>query len=122
MKRGARGRSNEHRTIAYLAKQNWIAVRAGASKGMGDTDVLAYHIHTGEIKQIQSKSNHHYIKQDLELLRALRKVIDAPNVSIELWDWYDGKRTPIITIIERDKEVVIEEDPFLKIIRGLDDI
>ena len=114
MKRQARGSSNEHRTIRFLSKRNFIAVRTGGSKGMGDLDVLAYHIITGEIKHVQSKSNHGYTKQDLELLRLLRKTIMAPNVSIELWDWYDVARYPIVTIIRLEGDTTITEDPDLK--------
>jgi hypothetical protein len=125
MKKGARGRSNEHRTIDYLAKQNFVAVRTGASKGMGDCDVLAYHIHTGEVKHVQSKSNHHYTQSDLQVLRTLRKLVTASNVSIELWDWPNNKHTPKITIIEKElttQEETKQEDPFAKLFGELDDI
>lgn len=102
MKRGVRGSSNEHRTINFLAKRNWVAVRAAGSKGMLNLDVLAYHIQTGEVKHIQSKSNHSYSQADIEELRHIRSMIPTMSVSVELWDWYDRTKVPTITIFNQD--------------------
>ena len=120
MTRMQRGTSNEHRTINYLAKLGWVAVRAGASKGMGDCDVLAYHTETGQVKHVQSKSNKGYTQQDLDLLRMLRKTITAQNVSIELWDWYNGRHHPLVTVLAMERANDIEKifDPLLCKILG----
>ena len=99
MKPGARGLTNEHRTIDFLAERGWVALRAGASKGMLDSDVIAYNIKDGRVKHIQAKSNHHYTKKDIEALEMVRHIVTAPNVSIELWDWQNRSQYPTITII-----------------------
>ena len=112
MKAGQRGYSNEIRTMDYLEKKGWVCIRAGGSKGVLEIDVLAYHLQTGEIKHIQSKSNGHYTAQDIHLWRTIRSVIKAPNVSFELWDWYDRNRYPVITVYNSDgTEVKYSEDP-----------
>lgn len=121
MSRVTKGRNNEHRSIAYLAKRGFIALRASASKGAGGTDVIGANLTTGEVRIVQSKSNHHYGSADIELLRMLVKSTNAPNVQFELHDWYDSYRHPIITVIgsEKSKDQIIITDPnmrlFLKI-------
>jgi len=99
----------------YLIDRNWVCIRAGASKGMLDIDVLGYHSETGEIKHIQCKSNHGYTKSDLETLHVVKRIVKAPNVSVELWDWYDGQHYPVITVILSDKLTnTFCEDPKMK--------
>jgi Holliday junction resolvase len=102
MKKSLRGYTNEIRTVDFLAKNGWVAVRAGGSKGMLDLDVLAYNVTTGMVKHIQAKSNKHYTKKDTEMLEMVRYIIKADNVSVELWDWRDGNQYPLITIFNMD--------------------
>ena len=102
MKKQLRGSTNEHRTKDFLIARGWVAVRAGASKGMLDSDIVAYNVTSGHIKHIQSKSNHHYTRADIEALELVRQIIVASNVSVELWDWSNSNRYPLITIINAD--------------------
>jgi hypothetical protein len=122
MNRSAKGNRNEHRTIKFLAKYNWISVRAAASKGMCELDVLAYHAETGDIKHIQSKSNHNYSMEDVNKIRFYMQYISAPNVSFEIWDWYDSNKYPIVVTILKDGGLRIEFiDPKLRTLyRSLD--
>ena len=115
-----KGNANEHRTIAYLAKKNFISMRAAASKGMLDCDVLGYHITTGEVKHIQAKTNGSYSKGDIDALRAYRNLITAPNVSIELWNWMDRNQYPLILVIGKTEEedVKLIEDPKMAALFG----
>ena len=116
MSRVTKGRNNEHRSIAYLAKRGFIALRASASKGAGGTDVIGANLTTGEVRVVQSKSNHHYGQGDIELLRVLVNSTKATNVQFELHDWYDGYRHPIITVVRKSKELdeIIITDPKLR--------
>jgi hypothetical protein len=120
MKRQQRGSSNEHRTKDFLIARGWVAVRAGASKGMLENDILAYNVVSGHIKHIQCKSNHHYTRADIEALELVRQIIVASNVSVELWDWSDGHRYPLITIINPDgNHEKYSMDPLLNSTGGL---
>ena len=82
---------------------------------MLDCDVIAYHITDGRIKHIQSKSNGHYDKADTDALAFVRQVIQAPNVSVELWNWMDNLKYPIITVFNIDgTTATFTEDPQIK--------
>lgn len=117
MSRVTKGRNNEHRSIAYLAKRGYIALRASASKGAGGTDVIGANLTTGEVRIVQSKSNHHYGSADIEQLRILVRSTHAHNVQFELHDWYDGYRHPIITVVGHDQkdDKIIITDPKMRI-------
>jgi hypothetical protein len=86
----------------YLIARSWVTVRTHASAGMLENDVLAYNVNDGRIKHIQSKSNHHYTKNDIEALVMVKAMVKAPNVSVELWDWLDNNQYPVITIFHAD--------------------
>lgn len=121
MSNASKGRRNEHRSINYLAKRGFIALRAAASKGMGGSDVLAANLTTGEVRVVQSKSNGNYNKNDEDILRMMLKSTKATNVRYEIHDWYDGNRHPVIKVIGLTpaQDVVILTDPKLKDLLGI---
>lgn len=97
--RKAKGARRERQCVHDLEAQGYLVTKAGGS--LGAFDVIAFRARAGwpEARLVQVKSNRPPGKKEMETLKRLASELGCVVITVELWVYVDGEKTPRITYL-----------------------